>query len=359
MQGHTGQFFGATGNGVEYHAYNAWGELMASQISPDVKYKYTGQEYDVQTGVYNYRARMYDEQLGRFYAMDPAGQGFSPYSYAGNNAVSFVDPDGKVYKDYWKDYYEKLEREEASLQAMRAENHRLQMGMLGGAEWGDYWSIMLWMADEVRDVSYTEAVYTMSLEIKMQITIEYNGHIVEVNGPREEAIQASAQIIYNIYESHLTNSSIAANGNSDSKEPIDRTQWLEFDGESLTWHYYATGLRSEGVFPFEGDDLIVGEYKALSGPYRKGKLPEGTYLGNGLRERTDKSAFICPAGGWSLNLEPMFRTDRTLLRIHPDGNVKGTEGCIGVHCSDSQRLYNSLLNYFQNYSNIRVDVDYR
>ncbi|MBI1806611.1 MAG: RHS repeat-associated core domain-containing protein, partial [Ignavibacteria bacterium] len=85
---------GANGTGVEYNAYDAWGAIMQSQVSPDIKYKYTSQELDGQTGIYNYRARMYDQSLGRFYATDPAGEAFAPFGYAGNNAISFVDPRG-------------------------------------------------------------------------------------------------------------------------------------------------------------------------------------------------------------------------------------------------------------------------
>ncbi|MBI1767564.1 MAG: RHS repeat-associated core domain-containing protein [Bacteroidetes bacterium] len=86
---------GATGTGVEYYAYDAWGAIMQSQVSPDIKYKYTSQELDGQTGIYNYRARMYDQSLGRFYATDPAGEGYSPYNYAANNPMSYVDPTGE------------------------------------------------------------------------------------------------------------------------------------------------------------------------------------------------------------------------------------------------------------------------
>ncbi|MBI3764885.1 MAG: RHS repeat-associated core domain-containing protein, partial [Ignavibacteriales bacterium] len=85
---------GSNGTGVEYHAYDAWGAVMAEVVSPDIKYKFTGQELDGQTGIYNYRARMYDQSLGRFYAMDPAGEAFAPFGYAGNNAISFIDPRG-------------------------------------------------------------------------------------------------------------------------------------------------------------------------------------------------------------------------------------------------------------------------
>jgi RHS repeat-associated protein len=90
-----------SGNGTEYYAYDAWGKVMQAQITPNLKYKYTSQEYDVQTDLYNYKARMYDQSVGRFYATDPAGQGPSPFAYAANNPISYIDPTGTSTYDKW------------------------------------------------------------------------------------------------------------------------------------------------------------------------------------------------------------------------------------------------------------------
>ncbi|MGI0016026.1 MAG: RHS repeat-associated core domain-containing protein, partial [Nitrososphaera sp.] len=60
-----------------------------------MKYQFTGQEYD-ESALHNYRARLYDSDLGKFYAVDPAGQGWSLYAYAGNNPVIIVDRDGRI-----------------------------------------------------------------------------------------------------------------------------------------------------------------------------------------------------------------------------------------------------------------------
>jgi len=70
---------------------------MRATINGDVRYRFTGQEYDSETGLYNFRARLYDDELGIFYAVDPAGQNFSPFSYAGNNPVIFVDENGRWF----------------------------------------------------------------------------------------------------------------------------------------------------------------------------------------------------------------------------------------------------------------------
>ncbi len=77
--------------------YLPFGDLMGFAYgNPEIiSYRYTGQEFDTELGLYNYRARFYDPHLGRFYATDPAGQFASPYLYGGNNPIIMVDPDGE------------------------------------------------------------------------------------------------------------------------------------------------------------------------------------------------------------------------------------------------------------------------
>jgi RHS repeat-associated protein len=77
--------------------YSPFGRIMYSSVSTDVAYKFTSQEFDDENGLYNFRARMYDAELGMFYAYDPAMQGFSPYGYCGNSPAMYVDKDGRWF----------------------------------------------------------------------------------------------------------------------------------------------------------------------------------------------------------------------------------------------------------------------
>jgi RHS repeat-associated protein len=67
-----------------------------------VFYTYTGQEDDDDLGFYNYVARLYDPGLGRFISPDiivpniQDPQALNRYSYARNNPIFYVDPDGKA-----------------------------------------------------------------------------------------------------------------------------------------------------------------------------------------------------------------------------------------------------------------------
>ena len=75
--------------------YMPYGQQIRAVTAIDMRFRYAGQEWDEETGLYNFHARLYDPELGRFYQPDPKRQFASPYLYVGNSPVSMVDPDGE------------------------------------------------------------------------------------------------------------------------------------------------------------------------------------------------------------------------------------------------------------------------
>jgi RHS repeat-associated protein len=65
------------------------------------KYLYNGKELQDDLGLdwYDYGARFYDAQIGRWHSVDPADQYASGYVYCGNDPIMMIDPDGKFAVD--------------------------------------------------------------------------------------------------------------------------------------------------------------------------------------------------------------------------------------------------------------------
>ena len=105
--------------------------------------------------------------------------------------------------------------------------------------------------------------------------------------------------------------------------------------------------------------FIRDSYDAISGSRSLYPLQNGKYITDNLRERKDNLAMIKEQVGFSIDLSPTFQTNRTLLRIHPDGGLPGTEGCIGLIESESRLMeFKELMSlYYNQHSKISLTVE--
>ena len=130
---------------IQESHYYPFGMLIPSLLSSHSagalrqnRYLYNGKELqdDFGLGWYDYGARFYDAEIGRWHVVDPHAVNYfpvSPYAYVGNNPILRTDPDGKDWyegkdgnlhrhsaltKDNFKDFFAERNIEGTYLGAM-------------------------------------------------------------------------------------------------------------------------------------------------------------------------------------------------------------------------------------------------
>jgi RHS repeat-associated protein len=86
---------------AQTYTYDSFGNETASSGSVTNYFRYTGREFDAETGLEFNRARYYDPSSGRFVSEDPIGFGGGAnfYAYVGNNSSNYTDVLGLCKKD--------------------------------------------------------------------------------------------------------------------------------------------------------------------------------------------------------------------------------------------------------------------
>lgn len=103
-QGNTRALLNPSTNTIsERYSYDAFGSLRSSPTNPATSQRYTGQQYDQASGLYQMRARYYNPVDGRFLSRDPYAMGaahssqHNRYVYGANNPVNGFDPSGELF----------------------------------------------------------------------------------------------------------------------------------------------------------------------------------------------------------------------------------------------------------------------
>ena len=116
----------AAGNTAVTYDYSIYGIPASSDPANPNPFLFTGRRFDIETGLYYYRARMYNPHIGRFLQTDPIGygDGMNWYGYCGGNPIGRVDPSGTMTEEDYEGQHDEW-FEDAEL--------------LGVPEHWDYW----------------------------------------------------------------------------------------------------------------------------------------------------------------------------------------------------------------------------
>ena len=101
---------------LRYYPFGVWRYKWGS---PKTSYRYTGQRWDSGTGLYWYRSRWYDPEIGRFIQPDTIvpnpgdPQALNRYAYVRNNPLRYTDPTGffseeqlvQWFGENWRDLF--------------------------------------------------------------------------------------------------------------------------------------------------------------------------------------------------------------------------------------------------------------
>ena len=102
--GQLGEKRGQQKNRINYYPFGLTFNSYQRSYSKSNNFKYNGKEEQEETGWYDYGARMYQADLGRFTSVDPLSdfenqESWTGYHYTLNNPISRIDPTGMLSTD--------------------------------------------------------------------------------------------------------------------------------------------------------------------------------------------------------------------------------------------------------------------
>ena len=157
----------------------------------------------------------------------------------------------------------------------------------------------------------------------------------------------------NLLSKDNMDSFISSFNESKSITRVDSGMWVDGDREvgidlnNKTYNILIEGTMEtskmgNGLLLLRENEDTILSITMVAGGFGSGAPQNGEYTVDTYRNRRkdkDYSPGMNILGvGFSFNLNPQFKTERSLLRIHPDGNNKGTLGCIGVTGTQEELL---------------------
>ena len=130
-------------------------------------------------------------------------------------------------------------------------------------------------------------------------------------------------------------------------------------GFELKFLAKARGNHAVGDLFIYHEGNLLKYFNANSGKWGRGFLPNGKYIAKYWRQEAGEP-FSISGYGFFVYIEPQFKTDRTELGIHMDGNVPGSRGCIALNAYseiDARDTYNYIKQIFREQNEVPLVVN--
>nr|WP_262920238.1 RHS repeat-associated core domain-containing protein [Niabella hibiscisoli] len=173
--GNTRVVLNTSGAAIQQQDYLPFGlEIGRYQAIPN-RYKYNGKEKQEELEQYDYEARFYDPVVGRWHVVDPLAEQMrrhSPYNYAFNNPLRFIDPDGMwnydVNGNWTTNKPDEIEEFLKSARTSRPHSEEKEPAQRGGFRSRDeaaaYWGhIYAKKSLKDKNVEYSSLIYSITV----------------------------------------------------------------------------------------------------------------------------------------------------------------------------------------------------
>jgi len=410
-QGSIMEILNNAGSIAEERSYDAWGRMRDPDTwdystVPAYAYDrgYTGEELLKDFNIINLNGRLYDPLIGRMFSVDPVignaanSQSYNSYSYALNNPLKYTDNSGNDpalsmglgagfggYAGYQVG------------KAKGATGGRMLEYILGGACIG---------AAAGAGGYYAGGLVSTALGggavggVAGVVAGGFAGGFVNGAGDSwlggssfQQGLNAGLDGgVSGIAEAVGYAAAGYGLGSIGTAETAGNEGW-EYEGdvedagnESYAYEtggsFYGKGAKGNSVLVYDATqipgkagtsgtltwyDIVNGDYiacdswSALSGSRNAGPIPSGAWELSDFRFRGEDEAqggYYAHGIGFTVDITPDPQYGRGALRIHPDGNVPGTLGCIGLtgNGADLNQFAGQVKCYLSEYGTMRLFV---